>query len=101
LDGTLTIQQARGIALALGQELDDLGLSMRVNAELNEIFGPEGENLLENPLEIQVNFMENTTDSILEASTDFENTMEGLSFWNTVESVSEGYITEMERWHPG
>jgi spore coat assembly protein SafA len=100
LDGSLTIEQARGIALALGQELDDLGFSMRINAELNQIFGPEGENLLENPLQLQIEFMQQSTIDATQAIDGFEEAFEAVNLGNIAQSTVDGFTEEVGKVGP-
>jgi TP901 family phage tail tape measure protein len=52
--GALDPSQARSIVASLGKELGDYSLSIKVNAQLNEILGPNGENLAKYPLGIRL-----------------------------------------------
>lgn len=45
--GLITPEQAKAISLGLGAELKDYGVALSINVQLNEILGPNGENLLD------------------------------------------------------
>lgn len=50
--GVLTTAQARSIAANLGKQLKSTDFGLTVTANITNIFGPNGENLKENPLEV-------------------------------------------------
>lgn len=58
LQGALSPEQARSIAASLGKEVEDFGVGMAINANLIELLGPNGENLLEDPLSLQVKILQ-------------------------------------------
>jgi len=62
--GVLTEGQARSIAAGLAQELGDASFGIKVNAELIDIFGPNGENLVNEPLEVRMRMIAQTQDQI-------------------------------------
>lgn len=53
MSGAMNAQQAKSIALNLGQKTGNYGLGFAVTARINELLGPNGENLEKNPLEIR------------------------------------------------
>jgi TP901 family phage tail tape measure protein len=62
--GALNEAQARSIAASIGQELGNQSFGINVNAKLIEIFGPNGENLINEPLEVRVKMIQETQDQI-------------------------------------
>jgi TP901 family phage tail tape measure protein len=63
--GILTAEQARGIALELGREIGDFGFTIEVNGMLNELIGPDGQNVLENPIKLAVDLVEGSAEAIV------------------------------------
>jgi TP901 family phage tail tape measure protein len=62
--GALDEAQARSIAASIGKELGDQSFGINVNAKLIEIFGPNGENLINEPLEIRVRMIQETQNQV-------------------------------------
>jgi TP901 family phage tail tape measure protein len=58
--GALDAMQARSIAANIAQEIGDYSFGINVNAKLLQLLGPNGENLLNNPLEVRVNLVQDT-----------------------------------------
>jgi TP901 family phage tail tape measure protein len=59
--GVFTAEQARSIAVSVGQQLNNVPLGLKVNAELVKVFGPNGENLLNSDGSLQVNLVAKET----------------------------------------
>jgi TP901 family phage tail tape measure protein len=59
--GVFTAEQARSIAVSIGQQLNNVPLGLKVNAELVKVFGPNGENLLNSDGSLQVNLVAKET----------------------------------------
>jgi len=62
--GALSAGQARSIVAELAEEMGDYNLGIQVNGELLSMFGPDGEDLLENPLELRVRLVEESRENI-------------------------------------
>jgi TP901 family phage tail tape measure protein len=62
--GALSESQARSIAASIGQELGNQSFGINVNAKIIEIFGPNGENLINEPLEVRVKMIQETQDQL-------------------------------------
>jgi TP901 family phage tail tape measure protein len=62
--GALNEAQARSIAASIGKELGNQTFGINVNAKLIEIFGPNGENLVNEPLEVRVKMIQETQDRL-------------------------------------
>jgi len=91
LQGALTKAEAGSIAAALSTELKDFTITATVNGQLNRLMGPNGENLLTDPLTIALNIQQNSVDQQSQAfenafSTATENSLD--TFRNNVLSVS-------------
>ena len=62
--GILTPSQANSIVAALGAELGDYVLSGKISAQLISLVGPNGKDLLEEPLDVLLNVQESGMDNI-------------------------------------
>jgi|LakMenE18May11ns_1017448.scaffolds.fasta_scaffold9959101_3 TP901 family phage tail tape measure protein len=58
LQGALSQQQAASIGAALSTELKDFSITTKVTGQLAALFGPNGQNLLKDPLEIAIAIQE-------------------------------------------
>jgi hypothetical protein len=56
--GALSAAQARSIVANLGSELGDYSFAIKVNAQLMNILGPNGENIKDDPLEVRLKLMD-------------------------------------------
>ena len=61
----LTKDQASNIVYALGNQLGDSTFALSVNGQLNELLGPDGENVLTDGLTLQVRLNERSLNSII------------------------------------
>jgi TP901 family phage tail tape measure protein len=55
--GVLSVDQAESIAVALTRNLKDASLEVNVRGRLIQLLGPNGENVLENPLKLQLDLL--------------------------------------------
>ena len=55
--GVLSVDQAESIAVALTRDLKDARLEVNVRGRLIQLLGPNGENVLENPLKLQLDLL--------------------------------------------
>ena len=63
---SLDVSQARSVAYAITEELGRQDVGMNVNAQLTAMFGPNGENLLKDPLKIQIQQIDQTGSGLAE-----------------------------------
>lgn len=56
--GALSAQQAKSLALNLGQQMHNMSLGLRISAKVDEMFGPNGENLLKEGVSMRVKLVE-------------------------------------------
>jgi TP901 family phage tail tape measure protein len=52
LEGVINMSEAQGIASALGEKLGSYEIPLNITGNLNQIFGPNGENLKNEPLQV-------------------------------------------------
>ena len=73
--GALTRDEAAGIGAALSAELKDFSITAKVTAELTALLGPNGENILTDPLTIALRIQEDSTEQQLAS---YENAMQEI-----------------------
>ena len=73
--GALDSAQARSIVANLASEMGDMSFGMQVTAQLNDIIGPNGENLAKDPLKVRMDLMENTRNTMNKSSEALNTTM--------------------------
>jgi TP901 family phage tail tape measure protein len=69
VSGALSADQARSIAANLGKELGDYSFGIEVNSKLISILGPNGENILDKGVDLEVRLLQDTR-SKMNLSTD-------------------------------
>ena len=57
MSGALSADQAKSIALNIGQKTGNYGVGFAVTAKINEIIGPNGENLEKEPLKVRMDLI--------------------------------------------
>jgi TP901 family phage tail tape measure protein len=74
MQGAITDQQARSIAFGLSEKLGDYSISANIGGKLTQLFGPNGENLLNgDPIEISLAIQK---DSLAQQNKAFDNSIE-------------------------
>jgi TP901 family phage tail tape measure protein len=63
ISGVFSQEQARSIVASIGDEVGDYSFSMDINSRLMQLLGPDGEDLLKNPLKLQAVIAEVTASS--------------------------------------
>jgi TP901 family phage tail tape measure protein len=56
-DGVMSAEQANSVARAIGINLGDMSISTNISGELRELVGPDGQDLLTDPLEVRLNII--------------------------------------------
>jgi hypothetical protein len=56
--GALSAQEARSIALNMGDQMGNMAFGLKVNAELTKLLGPNGENLVKDPLKVRMELVD-------------------------------------------
>jgi hypothetical protein len=67
--GAMSTQQARSIALNVGDALGNQAFGIQVNAKLTELLGPNGENFLNDPLTIRTKMVDATNRDLKASNT--------------------------------
>jgi len=82
LSGVIDSDQARSLAMAIGNELKDYPLSANIAAEIIQITGPNGENIKKDPLQVALDIDKKT----FETSKKMVDYASGQSFsyWNAL-----------------
>ena len=62
--GVFTPEQARSVAINIGQKLGNVNIGLQASAQLTALYGEDGSNILKDPLSIRVNLMEEATKGI-------------------------------------
>jgi|694.fasta_scaffold00124_70 TP901 family phage tail tape measure protein len=67
-DGVMSAEQANSVARAIGINLGDMSITSQINGTLRELVGPDGQDLLKDPLKVRINIVtqqnENTQDFV-------------------------------------
>ena len=61
-DGILSAEQAHSVAESIGLNLKNTALGAQISGQLLDLIGPNGEDLLKNPLEVRVNLVNQQRD---------------------------------------
>jgi TP901 family phage tail tape measure protein len=88
MQGVLTPDQARSIAAGLGLELQNYSIGISVAGKLTQLFGANGENLLNgDPLQISLAIQK---DSLKQQTTAFENSLSVISENSKNDAITSG-----------
>jgi TP901 family phage tail tape measure protein len=56
--GVLTTDQAKSLAASIGNKLNDQAITIAITGQMNTILGPNGENLKNNPLDVNIQLIQ-------------------------------------------
>jgi TP901 family phage tail tape measure protein len=73
LAGALTADQAKSIAVNLADELGNMSLGLQVTANLTELLGPDGKNILTNGIEIRAKMIQDQQNKVANSANAFGN----------------------------
>jgi hypothetical protein len=92
--GALSTAQARSVALNIGDQLGNQALGIQVNAKLVELMGPNGENLLKDPLTIRSKMIDATNRDIQSSNNAAKQTFgyTGKDSFNIGKNVAGGAV---------
>jgi TP901 family phage tail tape measure protein len=68
LSNAITTQQARSIAINIGRKMGNVEMGIQIAGELSSLLGPNGENILENGIDIRVKLIEDSRQQMTTAS---------------------------------
>jgi TP901 family phage tail tape measure protein len=83
-DGVMSAEQANSIARSIGINLGDMSITASINGELRKIIGPDGTDLLKNPLKVRIAII-NLQESLV---TDVKENIENQKGFNPDTSLS-------------
>ena len=63
-DGVMSAEQANSVARAIGINLKDMSLYTNISGDLRELIGPDGKDLLTNPLKVRLSIISSQEDMI-------------------------------------
>ena len=88
--GVLNMTEAKSVAYNLASEMGDLDLGIKVNGELNNLFGPNGEDLAKDPLGVRIKIIDES-----------QKTFNKVLAENTQMSVAQGALEGAGGWLAG
>jgi len=71
-DGVMSAEQANSVARAIGINLGDMSISANINGELRTLIGPDGQDLLKNPLRVRLDIVAQQNESTQDIVDQFE-----------------------------
>jgi len=89
LQGVLDIDQARSIVAQLGLELKDFSIPLQITAEMSSLVGPNGKNLLDNPLELSVILQTEAIKQQEDAAEKLLEARENLNVFSGTETIND------------
>jgi len=93
-DGVLSAEQAHSVAEAIGLNLKNTTLGAQISGQLLELIGPEGQDLLKDPLNTRVNLVNQQRDTGKQVSKNLATNLAGYnnSFDNVASQLSKVVI---------
>jgi TP901 family phage tail tape measure protein len=91
MQGVITSDQALSISSALGEELRSYEIPALVSGSLVSLFGPNGENLVKDPLKISLEIQKQSMDKqaiLFQNALDGMKPTTGLSAWQTIAATT-------------
>jgi TP901 family phage tail tape measure protein len=83
-DGVMSAEQANSVARAIGINLGDMSITSQINGKLRELVGPDGQDLLKDPLSVRLNIIS----SQAEMSNELKNV---ISEFDSVKGGEDGF----------
>jgi len=100
-DGVMSAEQANSVARVIGINLGDMSITSQINGTLRELVGPDGQDLLKDPLKVRVNIItqqnENTQDIVNAAKIDGGDNRDNLIAAAAVSATRNLQITQAQR----
>ena len=82
-DGLMSPEQARSFARAIGINMSDMTITSQINGQLREIIGPDGQDLLKDPLTVRLKIVEANKTSLEDTTKLLEEYSKGLSSFDS------------------
>ena len=74
-DGVMTAEQANSVARAIGINMSDMTIYAEISGKLNELVGPDGVDILKNPLKVRLTIAEESAQDINTAAQVLKDTI--------------------------
>jgi TP901 family phage tail tape measure protein len=100
-DGVLSAEQANSVARAIGINLGDMSISTNISGKLRDLVGPDGQNILTNPLAIRLKIiasqqeMSNQLKDVI-SEFDTQNGEDGFDYRNYVTQAAVSNAKNLE-----
>ena len=100
-DGVLSAEQANSVARAIGINLGDMSISTNISGKLRDLVGPDGQNILTNPLAVRLKIiasqgeMSNQLKDII-SEFDTQNGEDGFDYRNYVAQAAVSNAKNLE-----
>jgi len=86
--GAMDANQARSVVANIANELGDAAFGIRVNAQLNELIGPNGENLEKDPIGVRLKILDSQQEDLAKSFEKTINTVDSRQFEGTGEAIA-------------
>lgn len=90
-DGILTAEQAHSIATQIGINLGNMSISSNISGKLLELLGPNGENLLKDPLGVRINLIQDQK----QIASDLQKTINDAAKGNRATGLGDGIFYDL------
>jgi TP901 family phage tail tape measure protein len=92
MSGAMDIGQAKSLAMNAARQAGDMSLGIKVIAQIEELLGPNGENLVNSPLEVRVKMVEQNKKNLQTSFSNIENAnpLQKLAGQKTMQKVGIG-----------
>ena len=100
-DGVLSAEQANSVARAIGINLGDMSISTNISGKLRDLVGPDGQNILTNPLAVRLKIiasqqeMSNQLKDVI-SEFDTQNGEDGFDYRNYVAQAAVSNAKNLE-----
>ena len=95
-DGLMTAEDAKSVARSIGINMSDMTIAANINGELTSLLGPDGQNLLTDPLNVRINIGKEQTKIASEALKSLQGADNIESQTELAASTSAAYTQSLE-----
>lgn len=90
--GLMSGQQAESIARAIGVSMSDMTITTKINGELRQLIGPEGSDLLKDPLKVRLDIVDSVRTNAKDLAKIFSDSMKiSMGFTGGAAAAKAGY----------
>ena len=100
-DGVLSAEQANSVARAIGINLGDMSISTNISGKLRDLVGPDGQNILTNPLAVRLKIIdsqEEMSNQLKDVISEFDtqNGEDGFDYRNYIAQAAVSNAKNLE-----